>query len=151
MKRELVVRLVHRNRARPARLFRIHPDPSRRFVVEVRLSPDIRRMREERRRLGFSDLGPGYAGSVISPGKGRHRPQRLYAGGRIAFMFLNARDLRRRPGEIIAHECTHAGMAWARFCRANLRVMDGEEVLCYAVGEMVRQVNRIGYAAGVFR
>lgn len=72
-------------------------------------------------------------------------------GQLIAQMFLNATDLRTHPGEIIAHECTHAGMAWARLRKANLARMPGEEVLCYAVGRMVPQVNRICYTMGIFR
>jgi hypothetical protein len=69
----------------------------------------------------------------------------------IARMYLNVPDLRAKPGEIVSHECTHAGMAWARLRKANLRVMPGEEVLCYAVGRMVAQVNSIGYAMGVWQ
>ena len=72
------------------------------------------------------------------------------AGGVVARMYLNRRDLRERPSEIVAHECTHAGMAWARFRGESLRNMRSEEVLCYATGRMVAQVNRIGYAEGVF-
>ena len=72
-------------------------------------------------------------------------------GGVIARVYLNRRDLRDKPSEIVSHECTHAGMAWARFNRVSLGRMAGEEVLCYAVGKMVAQVNRIGYAEGVWR
>lgn len=71
-------------------------------------------------------------------------------GGRIARMYLNRCDLRRKPSEIVAHECTHAGMAWARFNHTSLAGMAGEEVLCYAVGKMVAQLNRIGYAEKVW-
>ncbi len=74
------------------------------------------------------------------------RPQLM-----VARMYLNMDDLRKQPGEIIAHECTHAGMAWARLQKANLDHMPGEEVLCYAVGKMVEQVNRIGHAIGIWK
>jgi hypothetical protein len=69
----------------------------------------------------------------------------------IARMYLNAADLRQQPGEIISHECTHAGMAWARLRQANLRVMPGEEVLCHAVGRMTAQVNEIGHRIGIWK
>lgn len=65
-------------------------------------------------------------------------------------MFLNVRDLRDRPSEIVAHECAHAAMAWARLQHARLWRMDGEEVLCYAVGHLVKQVNRVCFAHGVW-
>lgn len=35
--------------------------------------------------------------------------------------------------------------------RANLHYMEGEEVMCYALGRLVAQVNRICYAAGAFK
>ena len=71
--------------------------------------------------------------------------------GIIARMYLNERDLQNRPSEIVAHECTHAGMAWARLRSAKLNHMPGEEVLCHAVGQMVKQVNHYLYAFGVFK
>jgi len=70
--------------------------------------------------------------------------------GLVARMYLNVRDLRDKPGEIIAHECTHAAMGYSRLKRANLDVMPGEEVLAHAVGRLVSQVNRICYAHGVW-
>lgn len=71
---------------------------------------------------------------------------RIRPGGVVARMYLNRVDLQAKPGEIISHECTHAGMAWVRLQRVSLSRMEGEEVLCYAVGKMVAQVNRIGHA-----
>lgn len=71
-------------------------------------------------------------------------------GGMVARMYLNVRDLRERPSEIVAHECGHAAMAWARLRGANLRRMPGEEVMCYALGRLVSQVNRCCYASGVW-
>jgi len=154
--RQRVDRLVHPNRALPARVFRVHPDPDAPFVVEVRIARDPRRMRNEMRRvdgvkvLGQDGIGPDCSGLVRSwhdkrSGVSVARPGRL-----VARMYLNTRDLRKRPSEIVAHECTHAGMAWARLRRANLHVMPGEEVLCYAVGRLVKQVNRICFAHGVW-
>ena len=110
-------------------------------------------MHDEMRRIDGSrgdDLNPDCMGLVrhwFSRVSGRYtiRPR-----GMVARMYLNVADLKNKPGEIISHECTHAGMAWARLRRANLREMDGEEVLCYAVGAMVRQVNTACYAHGVW-
>lgn len=83
--------------------------------------------------------------SVVD-GRNVYRPR-----GVIARMHLNVRDLRAKPSEIVSHECTHAGMAWVRLRRADLSVMPGEEVLCHAVGQLVRQVNSACYAHGVWR
>jgi hypothetical protein len=69
----------------------------------------------------------------------------------IASMYLNVADMHRNGGEIISHECTHAGMAWARLRNANLARMVGEEVLCYAVGRMTKQVIRIGHMTGAWQ
>ena len=70
--------------------------------------------------------------------------------GMIARMYLNVRDLRARPSEIVSHECGHAAMAWARIRGANLRVMPGEEVMCHALGHLVRQCNYHLYAMKVW-
>ena len=144
--------------AQPARLFRVYPDPSRpTFVVEVRISRTPKHMRAEINRFqghaggkeSFRDTA-GLVRSYYNRITGR-QVTRPAAGGRVvARMFLNLHDLRKRPSELVAHECTHAGMAWARYCKANLGVMPGEEVLCYAVGKLVRQVNAACYAHHVW-
>lgn len=75
-------------------------------------------------------------------------------GGLVARMFLNVKDLREKPSTIIPHECTHAAMAWARVrgigLRAAQKSMPDEEVIAYAVVDLVRQVNRVAFAMGVF-
>lgn len=148
------VRRVHRKRRYCARMFRVKPDPSLPFVVEVRIARTRQRMHEEIGRCdgeaairGIEDDCMGMVRSYCSRIGGRPviRP-----GGLVARMFLNRCDLRHKPGEIVSHECGHAAMAWARLQRANLAHMQGEEVMCYALGRMVAQVNRICYAAGVF-
>lgn len=68
----------------------------------------------------------------------------------IARMFLNRRDLAKAPCEILAHECGHAAMAWARFQKANLKIMDGEEVMCYALGRMFQKLANILDTRGYF-
>jgi hypothetical protein len=146
---------VHRDRLRPCRVFRIDPEPGRPFVVEVRVAKHRRAMRDE---INFHE-GPeaaadtdrdcmGYVRSWWCPRT--RRAARIRPRGTVARMFLNVRDLRKRPSEIVAHECTHAAMAWARLQRARLGVMSGEEVLCYAVGRLVKQLNRALYAHRVW-
>jgi hypothetical protein len=154
-KRAKVDRRVHRDRTRPGRVFRVRPDPVSPVVVEIRITKDRRRMREAMEFHDGRELADwcetkcmGLVRSWHSPRTGRHtvtRNRHL-----LARMYLNERDLRYRPSEIVAHECTHAGMAWARLRRANLRVMPGEEVLCHGVGRLVSQVNRVCFAHGVW-
>jgi len=148
------VRRVHRNRTYCARLFRVKPDPALPFVVEVRIASSRKRMHDEVGRCdgaaAIRDIESDCMGMVRSyysriGGRPVIRP-----GGLVARMFLNRQDLRRKPGEIVGHECGHAAMAWARLQRANLNHMPGEEVMCYALGRLVAQVNRVCYAAGVF-
>lgn len=150
-KRQQVKRIQVPTRAAWARRWLIQPEPGKPFSVELFISPTRKHMHRiigmktgnaerDRRCMGlvqhyFSRVTGRY---VVRPGQ------------RIAQMFLNAADLRCQPGEIISHECTHAGMAWARLRKANLASMPGEEVLCYAVGRMVPQVNRICYSMGIF-
>lgn len=154
-KRIKVERSVHRNRLSAGRVNRVHPDPSRPFIVEVRIARDGRRMRG---LMNFHD-GERLAASCERNCMGLVRtwqhPKTRRAGivrarGIVARMYLNVRDLRARPSEIVSHECAHAGMGWARFQRANLNHMHGEEVLAYAVGNLVRQVNRVCFAEKVW-
>jgi len=149
-------RVVHvpRSRLQPARIFRIYPDPAEypRAVVEVRLCRDTRRLCDSIRQCGW-DLRDGdgeSAGLVKSFGRtasGRHS---MLHGRVVAQMWLSERALQKRPGEITSHECGHAAMAWARWRGANLGMMPGEEVMCYALGRLVAQLNRVCYAAGAF-
>lgn len=67
--------------------------------------------------------------------------------GRIATVLLNEVDLLNRPSEIGAHEMTHAAMRFLDSRSVRLTgSMAEEEVLCYTVGELVRQMNNIFYA-----
>lgn len=139
----------------PSRLFRVRCHHSLPGTIEVRIARTRRQMLED--IIGWSAPGepitPNTLGQVSSYfyTRGRRfigakmRPN--YVVGR---MFLNAQDLRRKPSEIVAHECTHAAMAWARLRRANLNHMPGEEVLAHAAGLLVRQVNSVCYAANAF-
>lgn len=153
--RAKVERNVPRARLYPARMFRAKPDPSRPFIVQVFIARDRRRMRQAISRHEGSD----FAATVEQECMGLVRHSywarqgwrfAISPGQVVARMFLNVRDLRERPSEIVSHECGHAAMAWARFSRANLGHMVGEEVMCYALGRLVAQVNRSCYAHGVW-
>jgi hypothetical protein len=99
-----------------------------------------------------SDEQPREVAGLVRTWYGKHtrRPGVVRPGQLVARMYLNRVDLRKRPGEIVSHECGHAAMGWARFRQANLHLMDGEEVMCHALGQLVKQVNRICYAEGVW-
>lgn len=126
-------------RASQARVHYIKPDPDLPYRVKVHMSPTRLQMRTTIRYVEGSWKACGRTMGMVCSRNGK-------AGGRqiVARMFLNITDLRSKGMEVITHECTHAGMAWVRFRRTNLRHMPGEEVLCYAVGRMAQQVNRIG-------
>jgi hypothetical protein len=150
---------MKRPRRRPsfnaaARVFRVKPDPSKPFHVEVRIARTRLLMNGEQRRLDHEEReDPRTMGLVRHWLQRRGRRVARYVvrpRGLIARMYLNVNDLRARPSEIVSHECTHAGMAWARLRGANLRVMAGEEVLCHAVGRLVAQVNRVCFAMKVW-
>lgn len=150
--RHIVTRLTAPERAYPARRHVVMPDPPTPLFVEVRIARNRRHMREDIRRMegAAARPEPELMGMVRSyhdriTGRPRIRPR-----GVVARMYLNRADLRKRPSEIVSHECTHAGMAWARLKGARLSRMAGEEVLCYAVGKMVAQVNTICYAERVW-
>jgi hypothetical protein len=145
-----VVRLTHANRSLPARRVRVHPDPRRPFVVEVRIARNRRHMHEEIRRLDRQDEDPRTQGMVRSWHSTLQQQPVIRPRGVIARMYLNVSDLRRRPSEIVSHECTHAGLAWGRLQRANLRRMEGEEIVCHAVGQLVRQINHHCFAQKVW-
>ena len=152
-KRVRVERRVHRDRLHAGRVFRVKPNPREPFIVEVRLARDGRRMRD---LMNFHD-GPELAAGRECMGLVRtwHSPRTRRAGitrcrQLVARMYLNVRDLRDRPSEIVAHECTHAAMGYARLKRANLGYMVGEEVLAHAVGQLVRQVNAACFASEVW-
>lgn len=137
-------------RTQPGRRWWLIPDPGRPWWrVQVSVTRDNRRMRDAVR---FWE-GEAYeaqqtemhrcAGMVVHWTRGRGRSRGLGIAirrGVVARMYLNRCDLRKRPNEITTHECGHAAMAWARMQRANLRHMPGEEVMCYALGYLARDL-----------
>lgn len=134
----------------PGRLYRVLLDAAHpRYCVEVRIARTNRHMRT----LGHRD------GDPIEPacmGLVRHYVKRIGGArttinnGVVARMWLNRQDLAREPSEIVSHESAHAAMAWVRFRGENLRNMRSEEVLCYAVGRLVAQINRVCYAERIW-
>ncbi len=151
IKREPARRVTGPTRSAIARRWLIKPDLDKPFVVELYISPTRKHMHTAANHIDGQNERPDFAGMV------RHYSSRatgrkvVLPGQIIAKMFLNADDIRKNGGEIVAHECTHAGMAWSRLRKAQLSVMPGEEVLCYAVGVLAKQVNRICYKMGIWR
>ena len=147
------VRRVHRSRLYPARVWRLKPDPALPYVVELRVSRNNRCMQQEQIRFGDNKPDPRAAGSCyfwFSTTTRDERPK-LRAGLIVARILLNVHQLRDQPSELPAHECTHAGIAWARYRRADVfETGGGEEVLAYAVGRLVVQANRVLYAMNAF-
>jgi hypothetical protein len=136
-------------------VFRVKPDHREPYIVEVRLAQDGRRMRDLMNYHDGPELSNEIERNCMGLVRSWHSPRLRRAGitrarHLVARMYLNVRDLRDRPSEIVAHECTHAGMAYARLRCANLGYMAGEEVLAHAVGRLVREVNKCCYAAGVW-
>ncbi|HEX8610141.1 MAG TPA: hypothetical protein VF800_02540 [Telluria sp.] len=134
-----------------ARHFTAYPVIGLPFKVRVYISPTRRHMQKAAEFItGFPDPEDfhGMVRHYMSKVTGRYvvRPRHV-----VADMFLNASDLRHNANEIIAHECGHAGMAWARLCKANLSTMDGEEVLCYAIGVLHKQIIGFGYGMGIWK
>lgn len=131
----------------------IQPDESRPFYVALLLSPSRRQMLATIKFTG----APSHANDPRT--MGMVRKYTSHADGRpvvrpgqiIAHMYLNGDDLRADASNILPHECTHAAMAWATLQKANLKNMEGEEVLCHAVGEMSRRVNQIAHMMGVWK
>ncbi len=134
------------------RVFRVKPDYDKPHIVEVRVARTRRHMHAEIARLdGRKTRTEPECMGLVRRWSSRVDARSVVRPGRVvARMYLNAADLRARPGEIIAHECTHAGMAWAKLRKANLKKMVGEEVLCYAVGVMTAQINSIGHRLGIW-
>lgn len=70
--------------------------------------------------------------------------------GLFALMWLNVEDMKKRPAEIVAHECVHAAMRHIANKKVDLSNMAGEEALCYVAGSLVQQINDRLHKAGAF-
>lgn len=135
-------------RVMPARRYRVWPDAARfpHLVVEVRLCRDMRRLRQAYRWSCDPEPKQLVGGGVESWHIVQSGRPVLQRGGVVARLYLNRREVMERWTEVPAHECGHAAMAWARWCRANLAEMPGEEVMCYALGRMTAQLMRVLWA-----
>lgn len=144
-------RLREPTRCTRAEVIRIKPDPARPFWVCVRISPTRAHMRVTARFVTSQEIGASTRGAVVTRSSVLRGTPLVLKGVYTCHMFLNARDLKDAPAEIIAHECGHAAMTWARQQKANLTVIDGEEVMCYALGRMTQnlcnKLDKRGYFA----
>jgi len=134
----------------PGRRHRVLLDAARpRYCIEVLIAHHNRHMRTLGHRDG-DPIEPACMGLVRSYVKRIGSAPATTSNGVIARMWLNRRDLNEKPSEIVAHECAHAAMVWVRLRGERLRTMRSEEVLCYAVGRLVAQVNRVCYAEQIW-
>lgn len=145
-------RLREPSRCSRSEVIRVKPNPDRPFVVAVHVSPTRQHMhRTIVMREGKEAIDRRCAGMVKSYTDSITGLPVVRPGLIVANMYLNAKDLKDAPAEIIAHECGHAAMAWARQQKANLSVIDGEEVMCYALGRMTQnlcnKLDKRGYFA----
>lgn len=144
-------RLRDPTRCTRAEVIRIKPDPVRPFWVCVRVSPTRSHMRVTARFVSGVEIEESVRGAVVTRSSVLRGTQKVLKGAYTCYMFLNARDLKDAPAEIVSHECGHAAMAWARQQKANLSVIDGEEVMCYALGRMTQnlcnKLDKRGYFA----
>lgn len=132
----------------PSRRFMVKPDPNRVQCFEVRVFRTRRDMQagwqlyENQKFKPNDDLCMGRCNSYGGHWRNKTHDRKVmlwrYAIGRI---YYNAQDLLARPAEIMSHEVTHAAMGWARYVKADLSQMAGEEIMCYAQGIMTMWVN----------
>jgi len=140
------------------RVYRLQPDYANPLVrVEVRLFRtqhamlEAHRVSEGRRhRLSLEDCWTdGWCKSYYSRITRVDRPVLIWRHV-VARIYLCAPAVARRRVEVPTHEVGHAAMAYARYRRANLSVMEGEEVMCYALGRMITQLTSVLHATGFY-
>lgn len=136
-----------------ARRFTVKMDPTHPHVMEVFIAQNRAHMhaeimRRENVTMSYIDVRcRGMVRHYFSKTDGRFVVRKGHIAAR---MFLNQADLRANPNEIVSHECAHAGMAWARLRKANLKKMDGEEVMAHATGRLCDRVIGIGHSMKVW-
>jgi len=127
-------------------------------LIELRLSRTQREMCDEALRLDEVRLdknvkGVGTQGACQSWTARRSRrtvgktePNR---GNRVvARVYLNMEYL---DTNVFTHEAGHAAMAYARLKKANLKVMEGEEVMCYSLGHICAEMGSLLHRIGAFK
>jgi hypothetical protein len=125
--------------------FRVYPE-GRGLHLDVIIWPTLTSMRRHLvasyPRRGMSKV----LAVVLWPTDPADRPRR----GHIAEMHFNRRYL---ASDIIAHEATHAALAWARRAGISISESDGtidaspdEERFCYALGSITLQISEKAFA-----
>lgn len=134
---------------RPLKVFRAYAEEwrgRRYYYVQVRVAPTRKAMHRDMRSMCHKPTADteGQCSGISHYG----RNGRLT--GRFALMWLNSEDVRRRPAEIVSHECVHAAMRLIINKRVDLSQMAGEEALCYVAGSLTQQISDKLHKLGVF-
>ena len=131
--------------------FRAYADEKKYAYVLVRVAPSRRAMLTDIKESGFHSVRKREFALMGQCSGLAHYSKSGRLTGRFAIIWMNTVDLQSRATEIIAHEATHAAMRHATNRRADLSAMDGEEVLCYAVGKITRGIVNGCHKHGVFK
>lgn len=142
--------------------FRIYPEKGKsRLYFDVRVFASVKAIRRyvkasdmPSRTLGRYGLAMCSSWIRIRIRKGRLSPRRLPDMGEILF------PVRGLTAGVIAHECTHAALAWAarvglnpverKFARGDhLWASKAEERFCYGLGELNRQIAVVIWDKGL--
>lgn len=151
-----------RDRTKPGRvLLRLlvgHGSPA---MLEVRVARDRRRFVEAvnfhecQKTADHMDDGSGPAFACVVhtwASKIKRSPKSLVTRGPtgklFARMYLSIPILRKHGIEIVAHECGHAALAWARHRKADLE-RDEENDFAYPLGLMVNEILAAIYRHGI--
>lgn len=134
--------------------FRIYPEPrASRLYYQVLVFTNVQAIRRYLRRSAYPDRRLGRHGVALCS---NYEIRRLSSRGRFKPLPVCGEILfprRRLRAGVIAHECAHAALGWARRIGLNVVqepkarprrggtcVSDAEERFCYALGELNRQV-----------
>lgn len=143
-------------------------EPGKPHLVELRYARTKALRRAEMRRLDHcTDLDRSDASCISWSIKTTGRPTISKPRRVVARIYVDKQTLMRGGApEILSHERTHAGVAWARFRGAKIdersrrqqrgkpiggrQASDDEELLCYAVGRLVQRLNNWLYGQGLY-
>lgn len=128
--------------------------------VEVRLSRTQREMCDEALRIDGVQLdknvkGVGTQGACQSWTARRSRNRKTQIGKTepnrgcrvVARIYFNLEYL---DTNVFTHESGHAAMAYSRYRQSNLKVMKGEEVMCYSLGHICQELGNLFHRIGAF-
>ena len=146
------------NDAKPSLKFRAYADYKKHYYVEVRVFKTLKDMRSDIRRE--TGKGAGLAlGQVtqwfIYDAATYEVVKYETVKGRFAVMWLHEKTVKNQLLEVVAHECTHAAIAYTRIKGENAMQSStspekGEEVTAYAVGRLNRAIMLRLIKEGVF-